>query len=113
MAYQAINIGAKFDKVSEHWSPRVMAELNDYQFKIAKLDGDFIWHSHPDTDEAFLVIDGILRLDFRAGAVEIGPGEMFVVREHRRRRRRSDHAERRVGLTPALNRRSEREERGR
>lgn len=79
MAYEAIDIAAKFDKIAKPWSPRVMAELNDYQFKIAKLDGDFVWHSHPDTDEAFIVIAGRLRIDFRDGAVEIGPGEMFVV----------------------------------
>jgi mannose-6-phosphate isomerase-like protein (cupin superfamily) len=53
--------------------------MNDYQFKIVKLQGDFIWHSHTDTDEAFLVIDGHLRIDFRDGAVHLAAGEMFVV----------------------------------
>jgi mannose-6-phosphate isomerase-like protein (cupin superfamily) len=53
--------------------------MNDYQFKVVKLQGDFIWHDHKDTDETFIVMEGTLRIDFRDGAVEIGPGEMFVV----------------------------------
>lgn len=79
MNYVAINFADKFRSFSEHWQPRVIAELNDYQFKIAKVQGDFIWHDHPDTDEAFLVIDGELRVDFRDGSVTIGPGELYVV----------------------------------
>ena len=58
---------------------KVIAEMNDYQFKIVKLEGDFIWHDHKDTDETFIVLDGVLRIDFRDGAVEIAAGEMFVV----------------------------------
>jgi mannose-6-phosphate isomerase-like protein (cupin superfamily) len=54
-------------------------ELNDYQFKVVRLQGDFVWHSHKDTDEAFVVMEGVLRIDFRDGAVRIAPGEMFVV----------------------------------
>jgi len=53
--------------------------MNDYQFKLAKLEGDFIWHAHYDTDEAFIVLDGSLRIDFRDGAVHLSAGEMFVV----------------------------------
>jgi hypothetical protein len=53
MTSGAINIGGKFDLIEDQWSPRVIAELNDYQFKIARIEGDFIWHSHPETDEAF------------------------------------------------------------
>ena len=58
---------------------QVIAELNDYQFKVVKLQGDFVWHSHEDTDEAFIVLEGELRIDFRDGAVRIAAGEMFVV----------------------------------
>lgn len=65
--------------VTEQWSPRVIAEMNDYQFKVVKLEGDFVWHSHKETDETFLVLEGDLRIDFRDGAVEIGAGELFVV----------------------------------
>jgi len=56
--YQAINFREKLQRIGEQWSPRVVAEMNDYQFKLAKLEGDFIWHSHPDTDEAFIVLEG-------------------------------------------------------
>ena len=79
MPYTSINLAQKFSLFTEQWRPKVIAEMNDYQFKISKLQGDFIWHDHKDTDETFLVIEGTLRIEFRDGAVEIGPGEMFVV----------------------------------
>jgi len=79
MNYRAINLGEKFRLFTELWQPKVIAEMNDYQFKVVKLQGDFIWHDHKDTDETLIVIEGALRIDFRDGAVEIGPGEMFVV----------------------------------
>jgi len=79
MDYRPINFAQKFGLLHEQWQPRVVAELNDYQFKVVKLQGDFVWHSHKDTDEAFLVLEGELRIDFRDGAVRIAPGEMFVV----------------------------------
>jgi mannose-6-phosphate isomerase-like protein (cupin superfamily) len=77
--YQAINLQQKLSLVREQWSPRVIAELNDYQFKVVRIEGEFIWHDHPETDEAFLVLEGELRIDFRDGAVRLGPGELFVV----------------------------------
>jgi mannose-6-phosphate isomerase-like protein (cupin superfamily) len=76
---QAINFARKFALFGELWQPKVVAEMNDYQFKIVKLQGDFIWHDHKDTDETFIVIDGELRIDFRDGAVRVSAGEMFVV----------------------------------
>jgi mannose-6-phosphate isomerase-like protein (cupin superfamily) len=79
MSYEAINFGEKFTLFDEQWQPKVVAEMNDYQFKIVKLQGDFIWHDHKDTDETFIVLEGVLRIDFRDGAVRVGPGEMFVV----------------------------------
>jgi mannose-6-phosphate isomerase-like protein (cupin superfamily) len=79
MSYQAINLQNKFAKFNELWSPKVVAEMNDYQFKISKLQGEFVWHNHASTDETFLVIEGTLRIDFRDGSVTLGPGEMFVV----------------------------------
>jgi mannose-6-phosphate isomerase-like protein (cupin superfamily) len=79
MNYQPINFNEKFSLFQEQWKPKVIAELNNYQFKIAKIKGDFIWHSHSDTDEAFIVISGKLRIDFRDGAVTIEQGEMFIV----------------------------------
>jgi mannose-6-phosphate isomerase-like protein (cupin superfamily) len=76
---RAINLQEKFGLFEEQWSPRVIAEMNDYQFKLVKLEGDFVWHSHAETDETFFVVEGELRIDFRDGSVTIGPGEMFVV----------------------------------
>jgi mannose-6-phosphate isomerase-like protein (cupin superfamily) len=77
--YQPINFGQKFKLFQEQWQPKVVAEMNDYQFKIAKLQGDFVWHDHKETDETFIVIEGRLRIDFRDGAVHLSAGEMFVV----------------------------------
>jgi mannose-6-phosphate isomerase-like protein (cupin superfamily) len=79
MTYRPINFQQKFGLFDEQWQPKVVAEMNDYQFKIAKLQGDFVWHNHKDTDETFIVIDGELRIDFRDGSVQIAAGEMFVV----------------------------------
>jgi len=77
--YKAVNFQEKFGLFSEQWLPKVVAEMNDYQFKVVKLLGDFIWHDHKDTDETFIVVEGDLRIDFRDGAVRVSTGEMFVV----------------------------------
>ena len=77
--YQSINFADKLARIHEHWKPRVMAEMNDYQFKIVKILGDFLWHDHADTDETFIVLDGVLRIDLRDGHVLVRAGEMFVV----------------------------------
>jgi mannose-6-phosphate isomerase-like protein (cupin superfamily) len=79
MNLTAINLKEKLARIDEHWQPKVIAEMNDYQFKLVKLKGEFVWHHHEDTDETFLVIEGELRIDFCEGAVVLGPGEMFVV----------------------------------
>ncbi|WP_434701071.1 cupin domain-containing protein [Pseudomonas sp. D1-36] len=79
--YSPINFEQKYALFHEQWAPKVVAEMNDYQFKIARLEGDFIWHTHADTDETFIVLEGELRIDFRDGAVMIGPGEMYVVKK--------------------------------
>jgi len=79
MSRTPINFQDKLARISDFWQPRVVAEMNDYQFKLVRIEGDFIWHDHPETDETFIVLDGRLRLDFRDGSVTLGPGEMFVV----------------------------------
>ena len=79
MNYRSINLQQKFGLFSEQWLPKVVAEMNDYQFKVVKLQGGFIWHDHKDTDETFIVVEGDLRIDFRDGAVHVSTGEMFVV----------------------------------
>jgi mannose-6-phosphate isomerase-like protein (cupin superfamily) len=77
--YVPLNFKAKLASFEDYWSPRVIAEMNDYQFKLAKVEGEFVWHDHKDTDEVFVVIEGRLKIEFRAGAVELSAGEMFVV----------------------------------
>ena len=79
MNRRAINFQQKFSLFTEQWMPKVVAEMNDYQFKVVRLEGDFVWHDHKDTDETFIVLDGKLRIDFRDGAVNLSAGEMFVV----------------------------------
>ncbi|HEJ3218730.1 TPA: cupin domain-containing protein [Pseudomonas aeruginosa] len=76
---QAINFAAKLALFDDRWQPRVIAQMNDYQFKLVKIEGNFVWHSHADTDETFIVLAGRLRIDFRDGAVHLGPCEMYVV----------------------------------
>ena len=78
-AYESLNFAEKIVQDRLHWTPRVIAEMNDYQFKVVKLLGDFIWHDHLDTDEAFIVLEGQLRIDFRDGHVLVNAGEMYVV----------------------------------
>ena len=79
MEYQAINFNKKLEFFNELWTPKVIAQMNDYQFKLAKVVGEFTWHSHTDTDEVFIVINGTLHIEFRDGTVTIEKGEMFVV----------------------------------
>jgi mannose-6-phosphate isomerase-like protein (cupin superfamily) len=79
MSRTAINLAEKFAKFSEHWSPKIVARMNDYEFKLVKLQGEFVWHSHADTDEVFIVVDGEMTLHFRDGDVRLRAGEMFVV----------------------------------
>ena len=69
----------QFSNFSELWSPKVIAEMNDYQFKLVKIKDEFVWHEHPDTDEVFVVIEGKLDIKFRDGSVSLSAGEMFVV----------------------------------
>ena len=74
-----INLQSKFELFSEHWSPKVIAELNDYQFKLVKIKGQFTWHEHKDTDEVFIVIEGSMGIEFKDRTVELNDGEMIVV----------------------------------
>ena len=74
-----INLREKLAVFSDQWSPKVIAEMNDYQFKLVKIEGEFVWHEHDDTDEAFIVIEGNMRIEFEDGLVELSEGEMYVV----------------------------------
>ncbi|TLX62427.1 cupin [Stutzerimonas nosocomialis] len=79
--YRAINFAEKYALFHEQWAPKVVAEMNDYQFKIVRLEGEFIWHTHSDTDETFIVLEGELVIHFRDGEVRVGAGEMYVVKK--------------------------------
>jgi mannose-6-phosphate isomerase-like protein (cupin superfamily) len=74
-----VNLSEKFALFSEHWTPKIISELNDYQIKIVKLKGDFVWHDHGDTDEFFLVIEGTMFIEFETETMELSQGEMYVV----------------------------------
>ncbi len=79
MMYQATNFADKLRLFSEHWAPRIIAQMNDYHLKLAKIHGQFVWHSHPETDEAFIVINGSMEIEFRDGKVTLNSGEIYVV----------------------------------
>ena len=79
MEFKPINLKEKLAKFSDHWSPKIVAQMNDYHFKLVKFQGDFVWHSHADTDEVFIALDGEMSIEFRDGKVELKAGELFVV----------------------------------
>ena len=76
---KAININDKLNKFSDLWSPKVIAEMNDYQFKLAKVKGEFVWHSHKETDETFIVLNGELFIEFRDKKIKLNKGELYIV----------------------------------
>ena len=75
----AINFQDKFSLFSEHWSPKIITQMNDYHFKIAKIQGEFVWHSHLETDETFIVIQGKMKIELRDGSVSLKAGEMCII----------------------------------
>lgn len=99
--YKAINLAEKLSQFSEHWTPKVVAQMNDYQFKVVKIQGDFVWHSHADTDETFIVLEGQLRIDFRDGAVLLSAGELYVVRKGVEHKPYAEHEVKLMLIEPA------------
>jgi len=79
MDCKSINFASKFKLFKDRWSPKIIAEMNDYQFKLVKIKGDFVWHDHKETDEVFIVLSGKMDIEFRDGKVCICAGEMVVV----------------------------------
>jgi len=79
MDFQSINLKQKLSLFIDHWSPKIIARMNDYHFKLVKLQGDFVWHRHDETDEVFLTLEGEMSIDFRESRVDLKAGEMFVV----------------------------------
>lgn len=73
------NISAAFDLIIDHWQPHRLASINDYDVKVVKLQGEFVWHSHPDTDELFMIRSGNLTIQLRDRDVHLGPDDVFVV----------------------------------
>jgi mannose-6-phosphate isomerase-like protein (cupin superfamily) len=76
---EKVNLAEKLASFDEHFSPKIVAYVNDEKVQVAKTKGEFVWHSHPDTDDLFLVIAGRLTIQLRDGDVELGPGELYVV----------------------------------
>jgi mannose-6-phosphate isomerase-like protein (cupin superfamily) len=74
-----INLAEKLSRFTEHWSPKIIGQMNDYHFKLVKFQGEFVWHDHADTDEVFLVLEGAMTIHFRDGDVAVRAGEMFVI----------------------------------
>ncbi len=79
MTQRPVDLAQRLGQFSETWSPRVVARLNDYEVKVVKLSGEFVWHTHDDTDELFLVLTGRLTIRLRTGDVDLGPGQLYVV----------------------------------
>jgi len=74
-----INLAEKLSRFSEHWSPKIIAELNGQHVKLVKFSGEFVWHQHEHEDELFYVVRGAFKMEFRDRFIEIGPGELIVV----------------------------------
>jgi mannose-6-phosphate isomerase-like protein (cupin superfamily) len=74
-----VNLGEKLARFTDRWSPKVVETVDDYEVKLVKIKGDFVWHKHDDEDELFLVVNGAFRMDFRDRQVELGAGDMIVV----------------------------------
>ena len=79
MVSKKINFREKYSLFNEHWSPRIIAEMNDYQFKLVKIKGEFVWHDHKDTDETFIVLEGKMKIKFKDSEVELSEGELYVI----------------------------------
>ena len=95
MERNPINLAEKFSKLSERWPPRIIAQMNDYHFKLVKFQGEFVWHDHKDTDEVFIVLEGEMVVHFRSRDVSVKKGELFVIPkgvEHKTSARAECHA---------------------
>lgn len=101
MSNDVVDLQEKFARFSEHWSPKLIATLNNYEVKLVKVKGDFVWHTHEDTDELFLVIDGTLTIQLRDRDVVLQPGQLFVVPRGVEHCPRADEEVRALLLEPA------------
>lgn len=79
MIPRVVNLSEKLTGITEQWSPKIVAEMDGFQFKLVRLEGEFVWHSHAETDEAFFVLEGQLRIEFRNGVADLRAGDLIVV----------------------------------
>lgn len=86
MKPEAINLADKLSQFSEHWSPKIVSQFNDNDIMVVKVQGEFVWHDHHDTDDFFLVLDGQVRIETEDGNVTLGPGDLYVVPKGKKHR---------------------------
>ena len=98
---QKVVLAEKFAAFSEQWSPKIVARFNDNEVRLCKLEGDFHWHQHDETDEMFLVVEGALEIDFEDRTETLGPGEMIIVPRGTQHRPRAPHGEAKVFVMDA------------
>ena len=96
-----VNFTEKFAVFNDQWAPKIIAQMNDYQFKLVRLQGEFVWHEHTDTDETFIVLEGSLVIDFKEGSVTLNAGEMVVVPKGCLHRPRADTEAKLLLVEPA------------
>lgn len=101
MTNDAVDLNEKFALFTEQWSPKLVARLNDYEVKLVRIKGDFVWHTHEDTDELFLVLEGRLTIQLRDRDVVLGPGQLYVVPRGVEHCPRADEEVRAMLLEPA------------
>lgn len=101
MTQGVVDLDDKFALFSEHWAPKLVARLNDYEVKVVRIKGDFVWHTHEDTDELFLVLEGELTIQLRDRDVVLRPGQLFVVPRGVEHCPRADEEVRAVLLEPS------------
>jgi mannose-6-phosphate isomerase-like protein (cupin superfamily) len=90
MGTRKVNLDDMLSRFTEHWSPKTVGRLNDYEIKVVKVQGEFVWHQHDETDEVFLVLDGELTIDTPDGAVVLGPRETVTIPRGIRHRPRAE-----------------------
>lgn len=98
---ESINLKSKFELFSDHWAPKVIAQMNDYQFKLVRLQGEFVWHEHTETDETFLVIEGSMSIEFTDRTVDLEAGSMIVVKRGEAHRPFAEHECKVMVIEPA------------
>lgn len=96
-----INLADKLERVSDHWHPHIVGGFNGHDIMVVKVQGEFVWHSHPDTDDFFMVLRGALTIDMPEGSVSLGPGEIYVVPQGVQHRPRAEVETELMILEPA------------